>query len=549
MNGKDEPIRPAAKDITKLSNAISNHDCGNLARVVMVRKTDQRRVIHHNSPKDQPQVETITMDTIQTYKGHKPDRTVVIKKRDLSANAALSTSASSERDHGYSSLNNSTFSPSSRKLMSEMSKDFSSLSLLTPDDATAYNSTNSSPNNNPRKTILNGVVNRDPNNNPYGTPTMYNKHNRNSLNTRIQQQQREERALSTSAVSLRNSPNLRNSPSLRHSTPSPINRRSYYSDFETECLRAHNEYRARHGVPPLKLNKRLCKHAEEWAKILASRGVLMHRNNSQYGENIFCLWSSNGSTNFTTGQEVVDSWYAEISQHVFHREPTTLKSGHFCQVVWKESRELGVGMAKNRNGEIFVVVNYDPPGNFIGSFEKNVLPLIDEDAKSRTSAEKSDGEREKTPEEEYEEFSQKMLKHHNEYRKKHFAPELKLTKELMNDAQSWAENLAAMDKFLYRQNSQYGENLYCLWSSDRDALPNPKEVCKSWYDEMKQYTWNVEPKTTVKAGQFSQMVWKSSKELGIGLARTKNGKVIVVASYYPRGNVIGQFLNNVKRHN
>lgn len=38
------------RDITKLSNALSNHDCGNLARVVMVRKTDQR-VINHKSPK------------------------------------------------------------------------------------------------------------------------------------------------------------------------------------------------------------------------------------------------------------------------------------------------------------------------------------------------------------------------------------------------------------------------------------------------------------------------------------------------------------------
>lgn len=48
----------------------------------------------------------------------------------------------------------------------------------------------------------------------------------------------------------------------------------------------------------------------------------------------------------------------------------------------------------------------------------------------------------------------------------------------MNDAQQWAERLALEDKFTYRQNSQYGENLYCLWCSDRDAWPNPKDVCK-----------------------------------------------------------------------
>jgi uncharacterized protein YkwD len=65
----------------------------------------------------------------------------------------------------------------------------------------------------------------------------------------------------------------------------------------------------------------------------------------------------------------------------------------------------------------FIILQHK--GNFIGSFEKNVLPLVDD---SRASPEKLDVEIEK---EEYEEFAQKILKHHNEYRKKHFAPELK----------------------------------------------------------------------------------------------------------------------------
>lgn len=270
------------------------------------------------------------METIQTYKGHKPDRTVVIKKRDLSANAVLTTSTMSDRDHGYSSLT------PSRTLKTDISKDLSSMSLLTPDEP-SYNSNPNSPNNNTRKTILNGgTVNmsRDSNNNPYGTPTMYTKHNRNAINSRIQQQHDNNNSISfsKSPMSLRNSPSLRSSPGVRYSTPSPVNRRSVYTDFELDCLRAHNEFRARHGVPPLKLNKRLCKHAEEWARILASRGVLLHRNNSAYGENIFCSWSSNNNNNHVTGREPVEHWYGEIGNHVFHKEPTTLKTGHFTQV-------------------------------------------------------------------------------------------------------------------------------------------------------------------------------------------------------------------------
>ena len=48
------------------------------------------------------------------------------------------------------------------------------------------------------------------------------------------------------------------------------------------------------------------------------------------------------------GAEPVEHWYGEGVNHCFGKEPNTLKTGHFTQVVWKDSRELGVGMAKNR---------------------------------------------------------------------------------------------------------------------------------------------------------------------------------------------------------
>ena len=41
-------------------------------------------------------------------------------------------------------------------------------------------------------------------------------------------------------------------------------------------------------------------------------------------------------------------------------------------MIWKESEELGVGRAKSKSGKIIVVANYDPPGNVIGQFAKNV---------------------------------------------------------------------------------------------------------------------------------------------------------------------------------
>lgn len=43
---------------------------------------------------------------------------------------------------------------------------------------------------------------------------------------------------------------------------------STFTEFERSCLKAHNEFRAKHAVPPLKLNKRLCRFSEEWAKVI-----------------------------------------------------------------------------------------------------------------------------------------------------------------------------------------------------------------------------------------------------------------------------------------
>lgn len=48
------------------------------------------------------------------------------------------------------------------------------------------------------------------------------------------------------------------------------------------------------------------------------------------------------------------------------------------------------------------------------------------------------------------------------------------------------------------------------------------------------------------SGHFTQVVWKSSARLGMGIAR-KNGYIVVVANYDPPGNFKGVFGSNVKK--
>lgn len=102
-------------------------------------------------------------------------------------------------------------------------------------------------------------------------------------------------------------------------------------------------------------------------------------------------------------------------------------------MIWRDSRELGVGMAKNRSGQIFVVANYDPPGNFIGSFAENVPPIggFDESADApKQLAVLSEAPIEQTKEDQLQSanldvFIKAILRYHNEYRRKHGVAELK----------------------------------------------------------------------------------------------------------------------------
>lgn len=145
-----------------------------------------------------------------------------------------------------------------------------------------------------------------------------------------------------------------------------------FSKFETDALEAHNKYRKRHAVSPLELSKDLCDTAQEYADHLAKSNTFEHSGDPVYGENLYWSWSSDPAW-VLTGDEPVDSWYDEKKGYNYAREPRDSESGHFTQLVWAKSRYLGVGLTKSSStGKYFVVMKYDPAGNFLGKYRENV---------------------------------------------------------------------------------------------------------------------------------------------------------------------------------
>ena len=130
--------------------------------------------------------------------------------------------------------------------------------------------------------------------------------------------------------------------------------------------------RARHSVPALVADVRATEAAQEWAEELYKINILKHGNHEGMGQNLF---SNVGAE--VSARKIVEYWYSEVKSYDFNDPGFSPDTGHFTQVVWKDTTGIGVGRVyKNRRG--FVVCNYVPPGNVAvvgrSSYVENVLP-------------------------------------------------------------------------------------------------------------------------------------------------------------------------------
>ncbi|EFX72964.1 hypothetical protein DAPPUDRAFT_325774 [Daphnia pulex] len=142
-----------------------------------------------------------------------------------------------------------------------------------------------------------------------------------------------------------------------------------FSTFSLECLQAHNDYRKKHGVPPLVLDLNVTAAAENWAKTMAAENTLAYSDNKNYGENQYFHWGRRQ----VIGRNPVDSFYEEIEDYNFNDPEGPGFTSHFTQVVWKSTKLMGVGVAKSGDQGIYVAVFYYPKGNRVGQFAANVL--------------------------------------------------------------------------------------------------------------------------------------------------------------------------------
>jgi uncharacterized protein YkwD len=133
--------------------------------------------------------------------------------------------------------------------------------------------------------------------------------------------------------------------------------------FFAGTLAAHNRARAALGEPPLRWSARLAATAQAWAEHQRGENCAMrHSQADGLGENL--SWAAGQHLSPATA---VKLWTDEAASydHATNRCAPGAMCGHYTQIVWRNTREVGCGYASCGNAELWVC-NYAPAGNIVG---------------------------------------------------------------------------------------------------------------------------------------------------------------------------------------
>ncbi len=136
---------------------------------------------------------------------------------------------------------------------------------------------------------------------------------------------------------------------------------STLSADEQAVLDYHNKVRNDVGVQAFTWSTTVAQEAQAWVDNLAATSCNLQHSNSNYGEN---LYIGSGSRDMVSAAQ---SWETEKVNYTGYILDASnwQQAGHYTQMVWSNSTELGCATATCDNN-LIVACNYSPAGNFLG---------------------------------------------------------------------------------------------------------------------------------------------------------------------------------------
>ena len=110
-----------------------------------------------------------------------------------------------------------------------------------------------------------------------------------------------------------------------------------------------------------------------------------HRRDNPFGENLYMKTftvDTPGALDSLKCEDGIKFWYDEIQDFDFSKGRPFQKSldegkkvGHFTQLVWDDTRYVGCAKSySEKSFTVYIVCNYDPPGNIKRGYKKHVIP-------------------------------------------------------------------------------------------------------------------------------------------------------------------------------
>jgi uncharacterized protein YkwD len=132
------------------------------------------------------------------------------------------------------------------------------------------------------------------------------------------------------------------------------------SPMAVEMLAAHNAFRTRLKLRPLEWSDRLATAAQSWADTLLKQRQFSHQAQAGHGENLFEIRGG-----IATPDDVVHDWVSESLDYDHASGRCYSVCGHYTQIVWRSTIEVGCAVARGDAREVWVC-RYSPPGNVVG---------------------------------------------------------------------------------------------------------------------------------------------------------------------------------------
>ncbi|KAF6801055.1 SCP-like extracellular protein [Colletotrichum musicola] len=151
---------------------------------------------------------------------------------------------------------------------------------------------------------------------------------------------------------------------ITESAPRPTDEPEWNSDstFTSAVLNSTNTYREQHDAQDVSWNDTLARFAADYLDGMSDCDF--EHSGGPYGENL-----ARGYPNATAS---VEAWGDERDDYDFRAAEFEEETGHFTQLVWKNTTDVGCARKLCEDDGWYLVCEYWPRGNFGGLFEEQV---------------------------------------------------------------------------------------------------------------------------------------------------------------------------------